>query len=94
MTPDTFHAYYEGLVPTAEARRLEAQSRRRKYLIRHLALICPNFLSIDSYLIVIFVVEMELGLKKALAVKKDAALQTKASSSLAPTAKTSLKRKN
>ena len=90
---DTLHAYF-GLVSTVKARRLEAQSCRCKYFIRRLVLICPKSWSIYSYLIVTFVVDIELELKRALAVKKTAAFQSKAGSSSAPVAKMSLKRKN
>ena len=93
MTLDTLHAYC-GPVPTVEARRLEVQSCQCKYFIRHLVLICPKSWSICSYLIVTFVVDMELGLKRALGVKKAATLQSKACNSSTPAAKTSLKRKN
>lgn len=79
-----------------EARRLDAQFEHISVCFPFLfngSFLIDRFISVNLLVGLVFL-EMDLGTKKALEVKKAAALQIKAGSLSAPTAKTSHERKS
>ena len=83
-------------MPIVEVRSLETQSRRVSIFVRPFLIL--HFLYFDSSVLILFpflvFAKMELGLKRALVVKKAVTLQLKAGNMSTPTARTNQKRKN